>query len=155
MLKVILIAFTIVRHVKICFGGDKHEKWARATRDLYRGADNGYGLESGTFAADMQKVLINPNKRYKLQTKEHYFVPRLVVFNETFAQLGDGGESLLIVWHEGISSRTAADVASTYVKAIEVRKAHHDSRLFWADNYSGQNKNWILFSSMITVMQQE
>ena len=66
-------------------------------------------------AADMHKVLVLP----KLNTKEHVFVSRLVIFNETFASLNPNQPDFAVLRHEAISGRNAEDVASSYLKIIE------------------------------------
>ena len=45
------------------------------------------------YAVDTQKVILLP----KLSIKEHYFVSRLVVFNETFACLNKSGKNLVVL----------------------------------------------------------
>lgn len=74
----------------------------------------------------------------KMKTEEHLFVSRLVVFNETFARLTEGPD-VVALWHEGIAGRSAANVASFYIKIIA--SSSKDNIEFWADNCSAQNKN--------------
>ena len=75
----------------------------------------------------------------KLSTKESFFVSRLIVFNETFARLEAPGQTdYVVLWHEAIAGRKAADVASTYIKCIVLDSSPRI--LFWADNCGGQNK---------------
>ena len=102
------------------------------------------------FTADMQKVILIP----KLTTKEHIFVSRLVVFNETFACLNPNnvGGNVLILWHEAMSGRKADVVTSAYVKFI--RAIDCPKVLIWADNCGGQNKNWRLFSGLVQTVNQ-
>ena len=59
------------------------------------------------FTADMQKVLLLP----KSTTKNHFFVRRLVVFNETFACMSGSLPDFCILWHQALSGRIAAEVA--------------------------------------------
>ena len=68
--------------------------------------------EPGTYAVDMQKVIILP----KLTTKEHIFTSRLVCFNETFCASTGGTTDYTVLWHEGINGRKASDVTSAFVK---------------------------------------
>ena len=92
----------------------------------------------------MMKVFLIP----KLKSKEHVFISRLVVFNETFATLNkDGREHLLMLWHEGVAGRTAQDVAASYLKCMKV--AGDEKFIFWADNCGDQNKNWFLFTVFV------
>ncbi|XP_038074870.1 uncharacterized protein LOC119742772 [Patiria miniata] len=75
--------------------------------------------------------------------KEHFFVSRLVVFNETFASVKEDGD-FVILWHEAISGRLGVDVASTNIKCVNLCET--DIVIFWADNCTGQNKNWALYT---------
>ena len=83
--------------------------------------------------------------------KEHFFVSRLVVFNETFASLNKDGD-YVVLWHEGVAGRKASDVASAYIKCINVTGKEHI--IIWADNCTAQNKNWWLYSSLVWCVNQ-
>ena len=89
--------------------------------------------------ADMQRVIVLP----KLITKEHLFVSRLITLNETFASKTPGKPDYCILWHKAIAGRKAPDVASAFLQLI--RQCNEDHIWLWADNCSGQNKNWYLF----------
>ena len=94
------------------------------------------------FTADMQRFIVLP----KLTTKEHLFVSRLVTFNEPFASKTPGKPDYYILWHEAIAGRKAPDVASVFLQLI--RQCNEDFIWLWADNCSGQNKNWYLFTGL-------
>ena len=99
-----------VENCHICLSQTKHTERYHAAREEYRKPiDEGYTA----FTADMQKVVLAP----KLPSKEHVFISRLVIFNETFAALtpNEVGGNILILWHEGISGRKADDVTSANV----------------------------------------
>ena len=83
--------------------------------------------------------------------KEHFFVSRLVTFNETFASLNNTTD-YVVLWHEGIAGRCASDVASAYMKCINL--CEKDNVVFWADNCTGQNKNWVLFTALCWCVNQ-
>ena len=55
-----------------------------------------------------------------------------------------------MLWHEGIAGRSAAEITSTF---IDVLRSHRfrdfKNVIFWADNCSGQNKNWWLFGALV------
>ena len=88
----------------------------------------------------------------KLTTKEHFFVSRLVVFNETFASL-KGDADFVMLWHEGIAGRVAANVASSFIKCINTAASAYVT--LWADNCAAQNKNWTLFTALSWCVNQE
>ena len=85
------------------------------------------------------KVIVLPN----VSTKEHLFVSRLVTFNETFASKTPGKPDYCILWHQAIAGCKAPDVASAFLQLI--RQCNEDHIWLWADNCSGQKKNWYLF----------
>ena len=123
----------------ICCYSKAQSERARLARHEYQKPVSGDGK---VFTADMQKIILLP----KLTTKQHFFVSRLVIFNETFASL-DGKNDMVILWHEGITARNAADVASAYVKCLEMSES--DVVTIWADNCCAQNKNWTLLTAMV------
>ena len=53
----------------------------------------------------------------------------------------------LMLWHEAIRGRKATDIASTYLKLLSLVK--HKHVVVWADNCSGQNKSWFLYTALI------
>ena len=130
---------------ELCLQSRQHLERAVKARHEYQNIDSEYTA----YAVDMQKVILLP----KLSIKEHYFVSRLVVFNETFACLSKGGKNLVVLWHEALSGRCASDVASAYIKAIEI--SNSEKVLFWADNCCSQNKNWCLFTALCTCVNAE
>ena len=102
-------------------------------------------------AADMQKVNMLPSMP---GVKSCVFVNRLVAYHKTFAPLGDqhkkkhAKQVASILWHEGISGRSAADVTSAFIKAISMMAEDAIDIVIWCDNCSAQNKNWTLFTSI-------
>ena len=102
-------------------------------------------------AADMQKVIMLPSMP---GVKSCVFVNRLVAYHETFTPLGDQHKKKhakhvsSILWHEGISGRSAADVTSAFIKAISMMAEDAKDIVIWCDNCSAQNINWNLFTSI-------
>ena len=96
------------------------------------------------FAGDMQKVIVLP----KLTTKEHFFVSRLVTFNQTFASKTPICPSYCILWHEEIFVRKVLDVTSAFFTVIKVSGCPKNI-WFWLDSCSGQNKNWYFFTAIV------
>jgi len=130
-------------HDDICPVGDNakhHLERARAARHEYQ---QPAASDEHVFAADMQKVILLP----KMTIKEHFFVSRLVVFNETFASITAKQLHLVVLWHEGITGRMAADVVSAYVRCLTYCASQ--KVVFWVDNCAAQNKNWTLFTTLV------
>ena len=91
----------------------------------------------------MQIVYVLP----KLTTKEHLFVSRLVTFNATFASKTPGKPDYYIHWYEANAGPKATDIASAFLQLI--CHCNEDHIWLWPDNYSGQNKNWYLFTGLV------
>lgn len=100
------------------------------------------------YAMDLQKVLVLP---IMPQYKEAFFISRLATFNMTFANLKKGGEDVCVLWHEEIAGRDAGNITDTIYKIIRYnRDVKHF--VFWADNCTAQNKNWILYTSLVRIV---
>lgn len=100
------------------------------------------------FTADMQKAICMP----KLTIKDYYFSRKLVLFNETFASPGKDKQAICVLWHEGESGRKAYNVASAFVNFIISYGRDLNEIVFFCDNCSAQNKNRILFSALVRLI---
>ena len=114
--------------------------------------------EEGTtlyLATEMQTVIMLPSMP---GVKSCVFVNRLVAYHETFAPLGEQRKKkhpkqvMSILWHEGISGRSAADVTSAILKAISMMTDEAKDIVTWCANCSAQNKNWTLYTSIVRYM---
>lgn len=100
------------------------------------------------YAMDLQKVIVLP---IMPQYKDAFFMSRLATFNMTFASLKKGGQSVCILWHEEIAGRDAGNITDAIYKIIRYnRDGKHF--VFWADNCAAQNKNWILYTSLVRIV---
>ena len=97
---------------------------------------------------DLQKVMLLPRLP---GLKKAIFCKRLVAFNESFVPVGHKhGKGIGVLWHEGIAGRSASEVASTFINIVRSSRLRDFKHVtFWADNCSGQNKNWYLFSALV------
>ena len=76
-----------------------------------------------------------------------------MAYHETFASMGkrkNKKNTMSVLWHEGTAGRSAAEITSAYITALEKERDVRHS-IFWVDNCSVQNKNWGLISSLITL----
>ncbi|XP_030757813.1 uncharacterized protein LOC115883597 [Sitophilus oryzae] len=136
---------------QICMEYQKHQKRYRVASEKYMGGvDQSINSTTERYAVDMQKVIIIP----KMTIKNSYFVSRLVIFHETFANLKKGGENMCILWHEAIMGRNSPDVTSAYYNMIKRLQNKTKHVIFWADNCTSQNKNWVLFTSCVTFVNE-
>ena len=129
----------------------------KARRELDKDADHAHGEEKAVFTVDMQKVLILP---IQPAVKESHFTSRLVCFNETFvpplssARTGSSPEvAYCVVWHEATYGRTGDAVASAFFGLVDELRDTKEFT-FWADNCSSQNKNWIIFSMFVRIVNE-
>ena len=128
-----------------CNDSAVHAEKTRKAREAYQ-----KDMESeNCFSVDMQKVMLIP----KLTSKEHIFVSRIVCFNETFGSGRRDRPNFAVLWHEGLSARKASDVASSYVKFLV--KSECSDPILWCDNCSGQNKNWTLYTALVTAVNSD
>ena len=134
-----------------------HRQMAEKARiQLQRDVKDSFAPKTLVFTVDMQKVLILP---IMPAVKESFFMSRLVCFNETFvpAKSRTTGSAPLpaycIVWHEATYGRSADAVASAYHALIDEHR-DTDEFIFYADNCSGQNKNYILFSMLVRISNE-
>ena len=125
----------------------EHIELITAARNMIREDAKNIPDDTDVFTVDMQKVILIP----KLTTKEHFFTPRLIAYNETFARLSSGTD-LCVLWHEAVSGRDAAQVASAYIKAVKSSGKKHIK--LWCDNCNSQNKNWTLYTAMVICVNQ-
>lgn len=96
----------------------------------------------------MQKVILLPRMP---DIKETFFLSRLIVFNQTFASLKKNDSHYLIIWHEDIAARNAEDVTSAFLSFF-LKNRDFQKLIIWMDNCAGQNKNWVLYSSVINYL---
>ncbi|XP_060881369.1 uncharacterized protein LOC132952892 [Metopolophium dirhodum] len=108
--------------------------------------------ETRYYSMDLQKVILLP---YLPNIKASYFTSRLVVFNETFATIKKGSSfmSYCVLWHEGINGRKAENITDSILKVIS-KEIDVTKFVFWADNCTAQNKNWTLYTALITIVNQ-
>ena len=115
-------------------------------------------------SADMQKIIMIPGLP---GVKTVVFTRRIVAYHETFAPLVPSKEvkkqwkeenrnipcpfkPLGIVWHEGVQGRNDEDVTSTVRKCIYDQQYRCANEvIIWADNGTGQLKNWTFYSSLV------
>jgi len=106
------------------------------------------GTSIRVYSMDLQKVLLLP---ILPESKTSFFTSRLVVFNETFATLKPKGKGYYVLWHEAIASRKGENITDAILALIKEERDVTDF-IFWADNCTRQNKNWILFTALVCIL---
>ena len=102
----------------------------------------------------MQKVTLLPRMP---GYKKCQFTKRLVTINLSFVPLGEGKSKkqppVAVIWHKGIAGRCDEDVTSAYTKFLSYPKFRdYQNWVIWADNCSGQNKCWTLYTQLVRIV---
>lgn len=133
---------------------EMHELRASQAKTLYNADKNrNQALNERIFSMDLQKVILLPIMPH---IKESFFISRLVVYNETFAALSSSSnyKSTTVLWHEALQGRNADSIVDAIVAVINL---NDDATVFtfWADKCTSQNKNWIIYSSLVHIVNQK
>ena len=134
-----------------CDNYTTHISKAIEARSMYKAEkDRKWEPNEVVISVDMQKVIMLPRLP---GLKQVVFCKRLVLFNETFASIGGEakGKSIKptgVLWHEPIKGRFAEDIASSFI-FFSRQNRDINNFAFWADNCSGQNKNWFLYTALV------
>ncbi|KAI8427301.1 hypothetical protein MSG28_001888 [Choristoneura fumiferana] len=129
-----------------------HQSKAKQANSSYKlDAEKESQLNTKIFSMDLEKSLLIP---IIPDVKDCFFTNRLVVFNLTFASLKKKDPTTpakCIVWHEATSGRDAKNIVdAVYKLLLSERDIKHF--IFWADNCSSQNKNWFIFTALVTIV---
>jgi len=103
-------------------------------------------ITTKVYSMDLQKILLLP---ILPESKTRFFTSRLVVFNVTFASLKSKRNSICVLWHKVIA-RKKGEILYCILALIKQERDVIDF-IFWCDNCTGQNKNWILFTALVCI----
>ena len=94
--------------------------------------------------------------------KEAAFCRRLTTFHETFAPAGHSSASkpvISTIWHEAVANRKVTEVCGAIMKLLTSPyldpNREHSHLIIWADNCSGQNKNYVLYQTLYTAVYSQ
>ncbi|KAG5269081.1 hypothetical protein AALO_G00198090 [Alosa alosa] len=139
-----------------CESWRTHTSAATETRLHYRAdADRDWPENTAVRSVDLQKVIMLPRMP---GVKAAVFTRRISAYHETFATVGakktNKKKTISVVWHEGVAGRSAKEVTSAYAAALEKER---DTKhvIYWVDNCSAQNKNWLLLTSLVTLVNSD
>ena len=91
--------------------------------------------------------------------KETAFNRRLTVFHEALAPLGDAtAEKPVIsaIWHKAVAGRSGCEVTAVVLRLLsapQLPSDEYDHLVIWLDNFAGQNKNYLLFSTLYNAIR--
>lgn len=95
------------------------------------------GSNVSCVSVDLQQVLFVPT----LTHSDMFYMRQLSCYNFC-VNLSDNDQSYMCVWHEGIGSRGANEIASCLLKVLNKFDITQKDELYiWSDNCVGQNKN--------------
>jgi len=141
-----------------CSAWKDHINRAHEARAHYRLEEQ--SQDTSVRSVDLQKVIMLPRIK---GCKTVLFTKRLVVFHETFATVRSEvvhgvpkikRKNISVIWHEGCAGRKADEIANTITVAVE-RERDMKHLIYWMDNCSSQNKNWCLFTTLVTVVNDQ
>ena len=145
----------------------RHMNRVKVSRTQYRkDADSDPECNSFYLSGDMQKVIMLPRLP---GVKTVVFTRRITLYHETFAPLVPSKEKrkewreakkpfkllkpLGMIWHEAIQGRNDEDVCSSVVKLLHHPQYRDANKItVWADNCSGQLKNWSFYGCLVRVV---
>lgn len=125
---------------------DDHLSYAKLARCEY---DNDAKIDMPNvkvFAGDMQKVVLLPRMP---NVKESFFTPRLLVYNETFAAMQKNELHFCVLWSEATADRKMDSVSSAFITFLQANRDVEEI-IIWLDNCGGQNKNFSLYSAILS-----
>lgn len=133
----------------VCVDWSKHhEKYLKA-RQLYENhKKRPQDHNTIYFSADLEKVIMLP----RLESfKAAIFCHRLVAYNHTFAPLGkitSESKPLTVLWHDAQAGRKQEDIMTGFYYFL-LRYRDTPNIHIWLDNCTAQNKNWLLYSLLV------
>lgn len=136
-----------------------HKERARLSRTMYKlDSAKDWSPNHVVRSADLQKIIMLPRMP---GIKTAVFTKRIIAFHETFAPLGDCKKkpiplgikpsNLSVIWHEAISGRSGQDITNAFYLAL-LSERDANTYTLWLDNCCAQNKNWLLFTMLIIVV---
>lgn len=135
----------------VCAEKVNHLQLAKEAHDEYK-TDGMLAVDNNAVrSVDLQKVIMLPRLP---GFKSACFTRRLVTFHHTFAPIGSyttSCKTLSVAWHEAVSGRKCEDIASSFRMALENDRSKEDV-VYFMDNCAGQNKNYTLFTAMLSAI---
>jgi hypothetical protein len=106
-------------------------------------------------SVDLQKVIQLPRME---SLKKAIFCNRIIAYNESFVPIGKKSSMapFAVMWYEGITGRCANDIMSAFRLYI-THPLNRTAKFIkpWLDNCEAQNKNWILFLMMVSLVNSD
>ena len=123
-----------------------HRKAERAREVLKQDTIESQDPESSKccISMDLQQVMFVPS----LTHSDMFYLSQLSCYN-LGVHIGDTNEAYMCMWHEGVASRGANEIASCLLHIVNRGLTPKKHLVIWCDNCGGQNKNRILLFTLI------
>ena len=135
---------------KHCIKYESHRKDVVIARELYIQDKDLDSANTLIFSCDAEQVFFIP----KMVNQECHWADRINVLNQTYCELKKNGLALCLLSNDSEVKRKAEDFISFMVHFIYNIKPTKDLVL-WVDNCSSQNKNWLLYSQLIRIINDQ
>jgi hypothetical protein len=135
----------------VCVNYEKHCENYRKARNLINIDKNLSNIDLNTIVlnGDLMKVIPVP----VLKNKNSNFSEKITVYNQTFCQLGSDKKSFCLVSHDAEIRKTANEFVNFILQFIMSEFCSEFKNLIiWFDNCCAQNKNYLLFTSFISII---
>jgi hypothetical protein len=136
----------------LCQKFEVHIKNANESRNLMRKDSKTTENRNDSeviLSADMQKSLLFPI----IRVKDNYFTEKLTSFNQTFAELGENNDAFCLLSFDAKISKGANEFVNFYLQVLKSPKySDKKSITFYVDNCYYQNKNYILFTNLLLII---
>lgn len=123
-----------------------HRKAERARKELKKDTVESQDPESTKccLSMDLQQVMFVPS----LTHCDMFYLSQLSCYN-LGVHVGDTNAAYMCMWHEGVASRGANEIASCLLRLVNQGLISKKNLVIWCDNCGGQNKNRILLFTLI------
>lgn len=133
----------------------QHINRAQMSRNMYKLDKENKDDDTLIYSSDIQKVVMLPRID---MFKQVIFTPRIIAFNQSFVPLGamtTKNKDVAVIWRERVSGRKKENVISAYNYYVSIHARDKKHICTWADNCSGQNKNWSIFSFLLFTVNNQ
>jgi hypothetical protein len=136
----------------ICINYNKHiENFTDSRNSMH--SDSSYAKNESNLIVvtlDAQKTISMPV--LPLGT-ESYFSAKISAYNQTFCEIGENGKAFCFLLNDTQTdkkSREYTNIVLKFLKTDFCKTAQFV--IFWSDNCYKENKNWLLFSNLIKIV---
>jgi len=131
---------------KTCKNFDLHLENYVSAREKMKFDSN--SLDSVVVSTDTEKTFTIP----KLCISENYFASGITIINQTFCEIGSNPKSFCYISNDIYVSKGAREHLNFILLFLKSNYCDKNHVIIWMDNCCSQNKNWLLFSNLIAII---